>query len=387
MVDSEHTADEVRKLVIEELAKKDKVAPQTRTNSVEVVREESATRHEGMVEAIQFRAGVTKELSEKGRAYRHMKMLDMARVFAGKDAHMMSSQEIINRAFHSTSDFPNILLDAINKGVQSAYAEKAPTFGPFVRRVPLSDFKQKHTVKLGDFPKLVKKNEAGKIEAGTISEGKESYKMDTYARSVMVTRETIINDDLDVFSRLPQMAARRARELEADLVYALITNNPTMADGQKLISAAHKNIQGAAAMSIDEIGKLVQKIKNQKGLDGGYITLQPAYILAPTALETLAAQLVNNNFIPRSRSDINPYSGTLKGYITDPRLDDNSPSKWYLICDTSEVDMIELGTLDGQGPQTNLEEKFGTGLKFEILHDVGAGLIDYRGFAGNGSFP
>ena len=48
-----------------------------------------------------------------------------------------------------------------------------------------------------------------------------------------------------------------------------------------------------------------------------------------------------------------------------------------------QVDMIELGTLDGQGPMFNMEETFATGVKFEVAYDIGVGLIDHRGFYKN----
>lgn len=384
LIDSSRSADECRKLIFTELKKRDDAANTRSQTDVTVTSANEDARRQGMTEAILFRARALDKVSDKGRGFQHMKLLDMAREFAGRGFNM-SPNDVVQRAL-STSDFPAILVDAINRGVQREYAEKPQSFEPFVRRVPLGDFKSKHTLKLGDFPELKKKNELGEIQEGAISEGKESYKLDSYARSVVISREAIINDDMDVFGRLPQMAGRRARSKESDLVWAIINSNPTMADTFKLFATEHANISAGAAPSIDEIGKLVKLMRLQQGLDGEMISIQPAWLIVPAAYETKAGQLLDTKYVPATKAEINPWSSILKGYITDPRLDAASATKWYLAADKADIDMIELGTLDGQGPQVNLEEKFGTGVKVAILHDVGAGLIDHRGFAGNGTF-
>ena len=387
LIDEGKTADEARAYVLELLAQKSqKEEVRSQHCGFTVVRDEGETLREGIVEAIRVRAGskhVT--LTEKGKQYRYMKLLDMARLFAGRDAYSMSPHNIVQRAM-STSDFPAVLMDAINKELQAEYAEAPQTFDPIVRRVSLSDFKPKYIVGLGDFPELKKKNELGEIERGLISDGKEWYKLDSYAREVMLSRETIINDDMDAFSRLPQMAARRAREKESDLVWALINNNPVMSDGEKLFSSAHANTESAASIDVTNVGKLVAKMRKQKGRDGAHITIRPSWLIVPVALETVAGQFLSKDVVPTKDDRANPWKNIFKGYITDPRLDDNSATKWYIAADKADIDIIELGTLEGQGPQINIEEKFGTGVKFQIVHDIGAGLADYRGLAGNGSF-
>lgn len=387
LIDDGKSVEQARAYVIDLLAKQSEENEIRNQNpSITVGRDEGETLREGLVEAILFRAGAKRgAITEKSQKFRYMRLLDMARLFVGRDSFSHSPSDVVTRAM-STSDFPLLLMDAMNKELQGEYQELPQSFDPIVRRVNLSDFKQKHIIGFGDFPELKKKNELGEIEHGVISEGKESYQAATYARDVLISRETIINDDLDAFARLPQMAARRAREKESDLVWNLITSNPTMGDGKKLFSADHTNIESTADINVTNVGKLVAKMKAQKGRDGARITILPSWLVVPVALETTAGQFLDKNFTPTKASDVNPFRSTFRGYIADPRLDDNSTTKWYVAADKSTVDIIELGTLDGEGPKINIEEKFGTGVKFQILHDIGAGLADYRGLAGNGTF-
>ena len=43
-------------------------------------------------------------------------------------------------------------------------------------------------------------NENGEFMSGTIAEGRESYKLDTYGRIFAISRQAIVNDNLGAFS-------------------------------------------------------------------------------------------------------------------------------------------------------------------------------------------
>jgi len=58
---------------------------------------------------------------------------------------------------------------------------------------------------------------------------------------VIITRQTLINDDLDAFTRIPAMYGNSIAQLKSDVVWGVITSNPAMADGKALFDASHKN--------------------------------------------------------------------------------------------------------------------------------------------------
>jgi hypothetical protein len=55
-----------------------------------------------------------------------------------------------------------------------------------------------------------------------------------------LTRQAIINDDLDAFTKIPNAWAVLAIRTIGDLVYAILTGNPRMSDGIALFHADHK---------------------------------------------------------------------------------------------------------------------------------------------------
>ncbi|MGY6410731.1 MAG: phage major capsid protein [Alkalilacustris sp.] len=48
-------------------------------------------------------------------------------------------------------------------------------------------------------------------------------------RLVAITRQVLINDDLDAFTRIPAMYGNSIAQLESDVVWGIITPNPAMA--------------------------------------------------------------------------------------------------------------------------------------------------------------
>jgi HK97 family phage prohead protease len=380
-------ADEVRKEIIKELAKKQEQVRATPT--VEIVRDEKETRKEGIVEAILHRGLGDKlkekgeKLSENGRRFRGMSLMDIARETTGLRDLNISREKVLERAFITGSDLKSIVLDASNKALAMGYDEVPPTFEPFVTRADLRDFKKKHIISMGSFPALKKVGEHGEVSRGKLADNGETYKLDSYAVRVAITRQVIYNDDLAVLTQLPNAAGKRARELEADLVYGLITSNPAMSDTNLLLSSAHKNVYAAATLNAASFDSASALMRKQVGLNKERIDLRPKILLVPVALEGTANKLANADILG---TDTNIYKG-LFIVCSDPRLDDNSASKYYWTAAKSQAALIELGSLNGEGPIFYQKETTDIlGMEVETVYDVGAGLVDFRAIVGNGSF-
>jgi len=97
-------------------------------------------------------------------------------------------------------------LSVTNKTLRQAYEAYPRTFMLFCRQVLATDFKAMHRVQLGEAPQLLKVGESGEFKRGTLGESKESYRIETYGRVVAITRQVLINDDLDA---LPARSAAR----------------------------------------------------------------------------------------------------------------------------------------------------------------------------------
>jgi phage major head subunit gpT-like protein len=400
-INSDVSADQVRASVIDLLAKetsKTEIRGATLPN-IQVGEDLSVKAlRTGIENALAHRSNSAVELKEEGRLYRGYSLIEMAREYAEKvlkvDTRGMNKMEIAGLALgntraggmHTTSDFPILLANVANKTLRDGYAIAAQTWRPLARQSNFNDFKLRTRAQFGEAPSLRKVNEGGEITYGTIGEGRETYQLTTFARIINVSRQTLVNDDLDAFSRVPSMFGASASRLESDQVWAQITSNPTMGDGTTLFHSTHGNVAASAgAIAIATIGAGRTAMRQQKGLDkADFLNLPAQYLVVPSALETIADQFVSTNMVANQNSNVNPFAGRLQ-VISEPRLDAASTSAWYLASNPANIDMIEFGYLDGaEGPQ--LETRMGfevDGMEIKCRLDFAAKVIDWRGFYRN----
>ena len=353
-------------------------------------------QRKGMINALEHRGNPEAvKLEEYGRRYRGNTLSEMGefccRAAGIKTSGLSKSEKAgvilglsIRGGMHTTSDFPNILGDVFNKTLRRAYDEFPPTWGPITRMVFVPDFKNINRVQLGDAPELKLVEEHGEFTRGTLSEGKETYKLGTYGRVIAITRQVIINDDTGAFTRLPMEMGKAARHLEADLVWAQITANANLGDAVALFHTTHGNLAAAGTLTVARLGTGRSLMRRQTGLDYQKLNIMPKYLIVPAAIETLADQLVTS-VTPEKSSSVNPFSGKLT-VIAEPRLDDTSETQWYLAADTAQIDIIEMATLEGEGgPMTESRVGFDCdGLELKVRHDVGVKVLDFRGLFRNG---
>ncbi|NBO19985.1 MAG: peptidase U37, partial [Proteobacteria bacterium] len=384
---------QARKLVLDELARQSGEGGEIRSQ-VSIVRDEMDGVRAMAENALLHRHDPNAyKLDSGAREYRGMTLMEIGRDILkrrGIDTRGLSKSEMAGvmlgmetrGGFHSTSDFANIVLNVANKTLRNAYEAAPQTFKPFTRQVTAPDFKTIARVQLGDAPTLDKVNESGEFKRGTISDGKEQYQLATYGKVVAINRQTIINDDLSAFTRLPEMFGRAAADLQSDTVWGIITANAAMGDGTALFHANHANLDGSsAAIGIASLGNGRAGMRKQKGLNGRFINVQPKYLLVPASLETVAQQYVTQTTIVYTKSsDFNPFANNLQ-VIAEPRLDANSLISWYMAADPSQIDTIEYCFLEGQ-EGVYLESRLGfdvDGLELKARLDFAAKAIDWRG--------
>jgi len=355
--------------------------------------DESATRAEAVTSALLHRYDPTAfALSEPAREYRGMTLLDLARDWLetqGERVRGLSRDELARRAlevragFHTISDFPSVLAAVANKALRQAYEAAPRTFTPFSRQVFASDFKDMHRVQLSGMAPLKKVNEHGEFTAGTLYESKESYRIESYGEVINITRQVLINDDLDAFTRVPALMASKVAQLESDVVWSVFLTNQTMADGNPLFDAAHGNLAGVgAALSVTSVGAARTAMAQQKDLDGTTVlNIRPAFILVPSALELTAEPLLAQNLVPAQTANVVPASIRSLSVISEPRLDADSTTAWYLAASPVAIDTLEYAYLEGQpGAFTETRAGFDVdGVQMKVRIDFGAKAIDWRG--------
>ena len=298
--------------------------------------------------------------------------------------------------FHVTTDFPQVMANVANKGLQRAFTLTPDTFSEWVVFGTLPDFKAAKRVALGDAPRLVRKPEGGELTFGTVSDKGEAVQLLTYARGLLVTREMLINDDLRAFSKFPGAFGGASKQLVADLVYSILTANAALADGFALFDATnHLNYvtgsgnslatAGVAALSaIRALGRRQKAIAPANGETPFFAGQEIVHLRVPENLETAAQQLVAS-IQAQQVGNVNPFSGTYRSVRAEPRLGAVSQIAFYGMADSSMVDTIEVDYLDGEsGPVIESRMEWLTdGVSMKCRLDVGAAATEYRGLYKN----
>lgn len=382
---------DARAAVLEALEKR--TAAATTRSGVRVLEggvDEATNRRTAMEVALLSRSNPGKFKAEgKATEYRHLSLIEMARACceaAGISTAGLSKSELAGRAFHSTSDFPLILANTAGKSLRTAYDAAPQTFLPFTRKVEVPDFKEVSRLQLGEGPSLAKVGEGSPYTRGTLGEAAEKYSLGKYGKVVAITREAIINDDLDAFTRIPMLLGRAAANLESDLVYKIFTTTVKMGDTVDLFhSGTHKNVGTTGAISDTTLGEARKLMRLQTGVDGAtLLNIFPKYLLVPATKETVAKKYLATEIRPGAASDVNPFAGELD-LIVEPRLDAVSTTAWFVIADPAQIDIIELAYLQGQsGPYFETREGFDVdGMELKVRHEVAAKAIDWRGMVKN----
>jgi hypothetical protein len=311
----------------------------------------------------------------------------------------MMPEKLVMRAggMMSSSDFPNVLANVAYKTLRQGYEQAPQTFRPLVRETTVPDFKTVSRVQLGEAPKLERVNEHGEFRRGKMGDAAERYAVATYGKIIALTRQVIINDDLNAFTRIPRAFGMQAANLESDLVWSQILANANMGDGRPLFSATyHNNVAtggGLAAPSAVTISAGRLGMAKQTGLDGQtLLNLDPVYIIVPKALQTAVEQLRGQMYpTAPGATNVTDWMRQLS-IISDARLDNGitfdgatragSSTNWYMACDPAQIDLIELAYLEGAaGIYTETRMGFDVdGIEIKVRQDVGAKPIDWRGF-------
>lgn len=394
--------DAVRTAILDDVATRDAAQGNGARNvtHVQTVSDETQTRMAGLQEAFMHRVDASAQLTDNGKLYRGMSLMEMGREHlerSGVDTRGMDRMSLATRVLNfrsngmlSTSDFSSLLANVANKRLRQGYEENVPSYQRWARRAPdAPDFKSMSVVNLAGAPDLLQVNEHGEFKYGAMTDGKETYSMLTYGRIVSLTRQALINDDLRGFDRLVGAFGNSAARLENRTVYSILTANAALSDSVALFHATHANLTGTGtAISADSLGVGRTAMRLQKGLQSEELNLTPSFLIVPATKEGLAYQYTSANYVPATPGAVNEFRAggrTAVEPIVEAILDANSTTAWYLAANTGQVDTVEYCYLQGAaGPVIESEMGFEVdGISYKCRLDFAAKAIDYRGLYKN----
>lgn len=342
-----------------------------------------------MGEALYCRIEPRHTPSGLARPFIGMSIPDLAREClsrAGGNVMGTSAPALIERALHTSSDFSLLLADTVNRTLRANYNMATSAIRRLARETTAADFRTKHRLMLDSSGLTLEKvNEHGEFKSGTMSEGEETYKIDSFGRIFGITRKALVNDDVGAFADISRRLGAAAAAFEAQFLFDLLVSNsglgPVMKDGQTLFHSTHSNVSGSGAAPSETTLKAARlAMRRQTGLSGGMIVVEPAFVLIPPDLETDTEKLLTA-IRAIQVSDVNVFSKLQ--LVVEPRFTD--AYRWYVVADPAAMDGLEFAYLAGApGPQTQSRAGFEVdGIEVKVRLDYGAGFVDHRGWYSN----
>lgn len=363
-----------------------------------ITRDDTETQLEGMIGAMMGQAeGPAQQF--RGMRIRHlaMELAGPSRGFNDPDTirRGMRSTTMMGGAF-GVSDFAYVTTEVMNRTLQAAYQRRAATW-QLVTGAPLTatDFRELHSVRFGGDFSLKPVAENGEYQSAVLADEAEGLKVERRGRTIKLTFEAVVNDDMGAFQRIPMEFAMAARSMENSMVWALIRANAALkSDNTALFHASHSNLASggaAAAISAASVAAARKAMWEQRAFGtkdkDDFMQVEPDRLIVPPALELVALQFATA-VTPAVDGNVNPYKSTLAPSVV-PNLGaaaGGSDTAWYLI--SSDLPPIAHAYLEGYNAPTvqTIEGMNPDAVTMNARHIFGAAAVEYRGsFKNNGA--
>ena len=309
----------------------------------------------------------------------------------------------------SSSDLTSVLADVQNKIVTMAYRAAPVTFDAWCDEREVKDFKSIKFPKLTMIETLKKMPEGSPAPLTKFSDKQETTSLDTYGLSLILTRQSIINDDMgllgDTSLALGDAARRSVNQGVYDYITASSLTGPTMnEDGLHLFDATattgHGNIATTAAIpSTSTVAIMSSMIRKQKGAartgeTGGVLNWPARFLISGSDQEHLIFQLTQSQSDPTASINAavpnfvkaNGIIGVTDGYLQTLLTAGSKGSAWYMSTDKINSPIVVcylngLRTPTIRGVPSEVGEALG--LKFDCFFDFAIAAKDWRGIAYN----
>lgn len=298
---------------------------------------------------------------------------------AGHKTRGSSPVDVLNRAMHTTSDFPLILENVANKSLEAPFkVNRSPIVTKMARQKTLSNFNGQSILRIGEVGPLEDLSESGEFKHTTRTEEKNTLALETGGRRIDYSGKLLVQDDVGALVDAPAQFALAATAWENSKVIALFAANPTLGDGKNWFDATRDPSNLDASNSTIGIGSVSQAklaMRKTTGLDGVTILdIAPAFLLVSAELEDTAIQFMSQ-YNAQFWSETNPHKLEI---LVDPRLPE---FEWYVFASPSRAPTLDVATLAGQSaPRVTSRENWDNwGISFRCLHHFGCAAVSARG--------
>ena len=321
----------------------------------------------------------------------------------------------------TTSDFPYLFGDVLDRQVLASYKAVDPVWKAFVRSSTVPRIYPQvggyRFAMTGGDQFLAAVGEKGEYLASDRDETRYSVYVRKYGRQFDISWEALINDDMGALKDTPERFARAAVRTEHRLVTGLFAHDSGgaathAASGQLFSTAAGETNEIAALLTIANLENAVEAMAAFLDVNGEPIMNRAKYLVVPPSLEMTARQILTSATkmwvelggaggpLPYPTANvISQYGLTL---VVDPYLPVMDPvaanglTAWYLFADPRDIAAIEVDYLVGHerpeicmkasdkvsisgGSISPMDGDFATDNVFYRVRDVfGANRLDWR---------
>lgn len=321
--------------------------------------------------------------------------------------------EFLIREALTTSDFPYLFGDVLDRQVLAAYKAVDPVWKQFtkpstVRRIYPQVGGYRFAMTGGD-QHLEEVTEKGEYLASERDETRYAVYVKKYGRQFDISWEAMVNDDLGALQDTPQRFARAAVRTEHRLVTGVYVADLVAATN--LYAAANGNT-GALPLTIANLENSVEAMVAFTDANGEPIMNRPKYLVVGPGLEFTARQILTSATkmwvtgavdLAANPSVPYPMSNVISQYglqlVIDPYLPIFAPNavlSWFLFADPGDIAALECDYLAGHerpeicmkasdkvsiggGPIGPMDGDFATDNIFYRVRDVfGCNRLDWR---------
>ncbi len=310
----------------------------------------------------------------------------------------VSAERSVQAAGNFTGmSFVGLLENVAQKTLKASYLSAEVTWPLFCDTSSNVDFKPTSRIRLDSRGAFQKVGPDGELKHAGLADAKFSTQLETWGTIIALTRQMMINDDLNGFLQLPTLLGRMGSISIEEEVYRILLSN-----AGNFYHASNGNLLTGAEylLSIGAITKAEETFANLVDKNGKPILAAPKIMLVGTNNKSLAESIYKEGTVVASTTADkpitanNPHAGKFK-VVSSPYLNNvlikdrngkpmanQSQTGWYLFADPKQVAAIVVAFLNGQ--QTPIIEsaqtEFSTlGMQWRAFHDSGIGFEDPAG--------
>lgn len=325
------------------------------------------------------------------------------------DQKLRNEGDIFAASAFSTFSLTDTLSNIAHKMLMREYRDWPSLVDVICDSAEHTDFKEHSKFLVEGDVDALKLPPTGEIKHGTLSDGKYTNQIYTFARMLSVTRVDFINDDLGAFNRRGRMLGRGQMQAREKLMYMTLLNPALVgtfwkdaaasaaATGQD--SGVVNRLTAAGVPSAGVIENAENLIIEMKNETGDPIMVSPEFVLSGTKLRKKWNDLLvsrttsvydDNTAAGSARKELrieNEYLGRF-GHRDSPYVNQNaniagsSDNLSFLFGNKRDAAAIEYATLRGASSPTiqSAETDFNTlGTQMRTYWDFGFGMQNPRG--------